>query len=338
MSDNNFLRAYELIVSRPPIIVTEVKHITPEVGSEKVVDKDGDYRSIDLDEAVVLTDLSFKGRIASNKQAGKGQPFSFTISGFSKDTQSYFQKNSVVILKAGYKDPSGKGGDLPILFVGQIFDFKTDHSQDIPTLVVTCSEGYTPSSSVKVTKSFPKDSGITYLDVLQYLADTYAENGLPLGRELSDIADKRGAGNPTPIDQITLNDGYNIQGVYLDKALSTACKEVGYTYYFNKGRLYIEPQNYISPQIEQFKITLRQAISLDKTIPSANTNSKDTQEAATGYKFKTFLDGRMDVGDMVDLEIPGRDVSGTFKIVSISYEMDYEGQDWYNFLEVQNNA
>jgi len=329
---DNFLRAYELTVSRPPNIITEAKTITPEVGSEKVVDKEGDNRTVDLDDAVVITELGFKGRIASNKQQGNGQPFTFTLTGFSEETESYFRKNSVVLLKAGYQ-----GQDLPILFAGQIYDLDIDKSQDIPVMKVSCSEGYTPSSAVKVTKSFPADSNVTYQDVLEYLASVYAENRIPLGREIVTLSNKEGVGGISAIDEIVLEDGYNISGEFLDEALSKACSEVGYTSYFNKGRLYIEPKNYTTDTVDEFKIGIRQAISINKTIPTADTNSKDNQESSEGYKFKTFLDGRMDVGDMIDLQIEDR-INGTFKVVGISYTMDYEGQEWYNEIEVQANA
>lgn len=329
----NFLHKYKLTISRPPQINENPETITPEDGSVQVVEKDGDYRTVDSLEAIEITDLSFKGNFNASNTKNSKSAFSFTLKGFRPQTESFVEKNSIVILEAGYENSL-----LSVIFVGQVYDKEVDNSQEVPVMKVMCTEGYTPSNSVKVTKEFPAATdgspAVTYQDILLYLSGLYSDNGIPIGREIDLLTNKVGQGMTLGIDEIELIDGYTIQSSYLDSALSKVCKEVGFTYYFNKGRLYIEPQNYQSELVEQFTITPQQVLSINKIIPKGALNSKDTQEASAGYRLKIFLDGRLDVGDLIDLRLDN--LNGTFKVKSLEFDMDYEGDSWYTIAEIQN--
>lgn len=325
---DNFKRIYELVIGRPPTIDDASQNISIDIGTHQVVSGEGDYRTVDLTEAIVITELSLKGNIHVNKQKSNGQPFVFELKGFSSETESYIQRNSVVILKAGYASQ-----DAYTLFVGQIYDYNYNYDTEIPVVRVSCTDGYTTSNSVKISKNFPES--ISYLDILNHIANVYAENRIPLGRDLEGLTNKTGAGDIDEIDNIILEDGYTIPSSYLDEALSSVCSEIGYTYYFSKSRLFIEPENYISDQIDSFELLPEHIISVVPAIPANNMNAKDTQEGVTGFKIKTLLDGRVDIGDVVNLKVNDK-INGTFKVVSLQYELDYEGQAWYNSMELSN--
>lgn len=326
----NFKRQYELTISRPPSINTEPQIITPDAGTSRVVNKDGDYRTVDKLESIVITDLDIQASVSTSKKMGSNTPFNLTMQGFNSNTEGFVEKNSVVILKAGYENTQ-----MSILFVGQVNDKTVDFSTEIPVMRLSCSDGYTPSSAVKITKEFPADPSTTYETVLQYLADIYADNGVPLGRGLTDLQDKLGVGVGNSIDKIRLTKGYVISGMFLDKALSKVCKEVGYTYYFNKSKLFIEPENYQNTLVDEFKILPNQIISIAKIIPTNSMNSKDTQEKTSGYRLKLLLDGRIDVGDFISTEI-NESVRGVFKVVDVKHDLHFEGDSWFTTIEVQD--
>lgn len=321
----NFIRKYTLTISNPPVIDNERKNITPEDGSSQVVFKEGDYRTEDLD-AVVITDLSFNARISGNKSSGSQSPLSLTLRGFDDQTLTYINKNSVIILKAGFENTQES-----TLFVGQVVTRGVNYESDIPEVTITASEGYTPSHSVKVSAVFPDN--VSYKEILEFLITKYGDNGIPVGRSLDELVSLVGKGKDLPIDQIVFPDGYTLPPTYLDTALSKVCKDVGFTYYFSKSRLYVEPENYVDNEVTSFNLTPSQILSLaDKTI-TAN-NAKDTQESSNGYKLKVMLDGRVDVGEVVDIDYER--VSGQFKITGVTHVLDYEGQDWYTEMEIQN--
>ncbi len=323
----NFNRVYELIVSRPPSINSNPTLITPDAETEQVVDKEGDYRTEDL-EAITITDLNLRGSVSSGKSKGSTSPFSATITGLTSNSLAYFEKNSVVILRAGYDNTN-----VSVLFAGQILTKEVDYSQETSTLSFTASEGYTPSNSVKVTKTFPANT--TYQNILQFLIDTYGNNGIPVGRGLSELSSLTGKGLSRGVDEITLVDGYTIEPMYLDSALDKVCRETGFTWYLNKSKLYVEPEDYVPTTVESFVLSPNQVLSVSEIIPSNNNNSKDTQEANSGFRIKLLLDGRIDVGDYIEIDIEGI-INGSFKVVNIVHNLEFEGESWFTTIEVQN--
>ena len=64
------------------------------------------------------------------------------------------------------------------------------------------------------------------------------------------------------------------------------------------------------------------------------TKQQNSQGAATGYKVSLFLDGRINLQSVLQVDFDER-WNGTYKITSINHKMDYEGNDWLTELNVQ---
>lgn len=321
-----FDRKYELIISSPPVIDSTAKNITPQ-DTSKIVTKEGDFRTVDELDAKIFTELQLTCTVGSLNKKGSSQTSNIEVKGMSDDNLRFIRKNGVVILKAAYKDTPS----LPILLAGQIVKKEVDTSGDTSSIKISISDGYIPTSSVKVSRDYPDK--VSYLAILQDLANIYAENGIPLGRDLGSLETLQGVGVDLPADQIVLENGYNLVG-YLDTCLGKVCKECGFTYYLSSSKLYIEPENY-TQTVSNFTFTNDQILSLKESTVSTNNNAKDNQEQNTGYILKTYLDGRIEVGSFITLTVEGES-KGSFKVVKVTHNLNYEGEEWFTTMELQN--
>lgn len=318
--------SYRLTISKPPQTNTSKKTITPDEGSVQVVTSKQDFRTIDPLSSIQITELQISGSVANGKE-NKNSGCNIDIYGLNSNSLSYIQEGSVVILEAGYED----NPKLPVIFAGQVQSASIDTESNITIAKLNCKEGYTPSS-VKVSKYFPE--GTSYLQILESLALDYGNNGIPLGRSIGGLASLQGVGVDSPVDSIVLTDGFSFYG-FLDTCLKQICDEVGFTFYISNARLYIEPKNY-----EQFtrlyEIETNSVLSAKQSVSNKiNKASVDNQETKSVWKLRTFLDGRLESGLFVELDIPDT-LSGRFKIINIKHSFDFEGSTWFTDLEIQN--
>lgn len=326
MDNQLFDRKYVLTISSPPVIDTAKKEVKPSV-DYVLVEKKEDYRSIDQLESKVFTDLNIRCKIDSAKSKTKGQGAVIEVEGLSEDSLHFIRKNGIVVLEAGYSSTD----TLPVILAGQISDKVVSEEGEINKLKIVVSDGYTPSSSVKISREYPPNT--TYLEILEDLAGIYASNKIPLGRSIRDLRSLQGVGVDLPVDKLSLTYGHCLVG-YLDTCLNQICKECGFTSYLSNSRLYIEPENY-ADNIQTYTFFSSNILSLQEITPANNNNSKDQQEQNNGYRLKCFLDGRIEVGMFINLNIEGES-KGSFKVVSTSQDLNYEGQNWFTTMELQN--
>lgn len=329
MAISRFGHKYELLISKPPSVVKSVQNLDETTTSTKVVEDASfqDFRTASELNTVTLTDLQIKVTTTGNIK-GKTSNSTIEIWGVGEDTLSYIKSNSYVILKGGYEqDPS-----LLVLFVGQVITVteSTDSGNSKVTLV--CKDAVVPTSSVKVTKSWPTET--PYTEILDFLAGIYTENGLPRANTFSQITPLTSSVISIPLDQKRATGGYSVMG-YLDTVLDDVCKSVGFVNYIASGKLHIEPDNY-SKTSEQFTLEEDLIQTIRKKTDNKDGASKGTgtTKNVQGYYVKTFLDGRMDIGKYV--KIKSSVVEGLFKIINTKHSLDYEGVDWSTEVEVQS--
>lgn len=322
-----YKHTYRLLIAKPPEINTTPTIISPDTSDNQVVTLDGDYRTEQL-TAIEITDLSMTARIASTTTTGKSTS-TITVKGLSEDNRSFVENNSIVLLEAGFEDEL-----LPVIFAGQVVDFDTYQDKEVPEIVIKCSDGYTPSLSVKVSKYYPE--GTSALQIIEDLANEYGNNGIPLGRPVSDLSSLLGQAMDLPIDQITYSSSTVLVG-NLEKVLKKFLKSVGFKSYLSNSRLYIEPINYNDGQVESLELKPWHVLSVrPSSTNSATTQTpKSTEQNKTGYKLKTLLDGRFEIGKFVDLKIEDI-LEGVFKIVDVNHVLDFEGESWFSEMEIQN--
>lgn len=321
-----FLRRYNLTISKPPQLDTSNKTITPEEGSVKVVTSQEDFRAVDTTNAITVSELQVTTQIKSGKDKSDAG-CTIEVMGLSNQSLAYIQDGSVIILEAGYDDDPR----LPVIFAGQVVSADISTKSNTSVAKISCKDGYSPAS-VKVSKYYP--AGISYLDVLEDLASVYADNGIPLGRDIGGLASLQGVGVTSPADSIVLADGFSLMG-FLDTALDQVCDDIGFTHYITNARLFIEPKNY-----EQFTsrftlppsniISARQSVS-----KSLNINSADSQEEKNVWRVEMFLDGRIAAGNFIEVNVPSV-INGTFKVVNVGHNLDFEGSQWTTVMEVQS--
>lgn len=320
-----FGHKYNLTISRPPQINTAATTTTP-TQQNNIIEDVNDFRTRSTD-AVVIDDLQITATVTNSKDSTKATTV-IKVWGVDSNTLSYVSSGSVVLLEAGWESLEAQ----TIIFAGQVVTSEVDTSGDLITVELTCQDGYTPNTSVKVSLEFPEQS--TALDVLQSLEAVYAANGVPSGRSLSTLESLLGQGMSLPVDQIIYPNGNQITG-YLDTALSKFCKSVGFVYYITNSRLYIEPANY-TETTNSFELLPTSVLSARKSSKKSTTTSqKDTSENKEGYIVKTFLDGRIELGNFITIQL-GETMNGSFKVTKVSHNLDYEGDSWYTTLEVES--
>ena len=323
--DYQLFHKYKLTISKPPTIIKTPVTVTSSEGKSDIIQGASDNRSVDPLKAIEITELQMSASITASKE-GSGSQTSIKVLGLGDESLAYIQADSIVLLEGGWE------GDkkLPLLFAGQVVTANVDTESNTSSVVIACKEGYTPAS-MKISKEYP--TGVNYKEILEDLASIYADNGVPVGRSLSELETLQGVGVDSPADQIIAADGYSVSG-FLDTVLTKVCKEVGFTYYFSSSKLYIEPKNY-SQTVDSLAFPASSVLSAKKVINNTNTTSKDEQDPKQGWKVKVFLDGRLEVGGFIELDVPNT-ISGSFKIIKITHELDYEGDVWFSTMELQD--
>lgn len=321
-----FLRKYKLTISKPPKLDKSKKVITPEEGSVKVVTSQEDFRAVESLKAIEISELQVTARVSNTKEK-TDSGCTIEVLGLSNQSLSYIKDGSVIILEAGYEDDP----KLPVIFAGQVVSADISTTSNTTIAKISCREGYSPSS-VKISKYYP--AGSSYLTILEDLASVYADNGIPLGRDIGSLASLQGVGVDNPIDSITLTDGFSIMG-FLDTALDQVCNDVGFTHFITNSRLFIEPKNY-EQFTKKFSLPATNVISAKQSVTGKiNIASADPQEDKNIWKVDVFLDGRIDAGNFIEVNVPNI-IAGTFKVISVKHSLDFEGSDWITSMEVQS--
>ena len=160
MELSNFNRKYELLIGLPPRMVprSRSEYINQSYGSlfssNNIVPTDVvfDYRK--EDRAVLINDLHFEADIKAlgDKTNNQGSNATIKIFNLSPETlQIVSQKNAKVILKAAYEGISR----TPIIYTGQVKECFTEKEGVNSVTTIQCTDGYTITSGLKVSKSFP---------------------------------------------------------------------------------------------------------------------------------------------------------------------------------------
>lgn len=306
-------RKYKLTIGLPPTetiftpIVSEA-----EVFGANLIPREGDYRTITLN-AVELTDHDITATISSKAASSSNANTVLYIYNLAPETLEIVEKiNNYVILEAGYAEDE----ELKVVFTGQVSSFSTDRQgQDLVT-TLTCSDGYIPNNTIRLSKTFPENT--TANTVMEYLIQRYKDSGVALGQYVPQI-------NPKEVVQYVQlyppNDtvfamGYSLNG-YLSDELRDLCKSMGYVNYITNGRLFIHPKSYTRTS-ERYQYSTNQLYSVRKSgKATSTTNSKND----IGIDVRMQLDGRLGVDKQI--EILDGNYKGIYKILSCAFAINY---------------
>ncbi len=329
--------------------VSSVTSNYTEVFGEKTTEfnttKQAGYRNNKEDNALEITDLQIVTNISNNSNTASGSGGNTTIEVFNLSAHTrdlVEQDNNSIILEAGYAEDE----ELVMIFSGQVMSSYTERRGTDLVTYLTCGEGYAPNNSIRISKKFRED--YTYADVLYYLADVYAKNGIPTGDIIVDWSEGTVGGRsslfadnnktlaekvavqvyPTlPVliarpNQTKLVTGYSAIG-YLHQVLENICKQIGYVSYITAGRLFIHPKGF-TKTIEEYEFTSAQMKSIRRM--SDKTTNSSTGKGISGVRITTFLDGRLDIDKRIKV-LDGQ-YAASYKIISKTHTLDYERGAW----------
>lgn len=328
MELSNFNRKYELLIGLPPRMVprSRSEYITQSFGSlfssNNIAPQDVvfDYRK--EDRAVLINDLHFEADIKAHgdKSNNNGNNATITIFNLSPQTLEIIsQKNAKVILKAAYEGYP----ELPIIYTGQVKECFTEKNGIDSVTTLQCTDGYTITSGLKVSKSFPPLS--TSAEVINDFIDALVGNGLSKGRIITD--------EPSfPVNRAPsltlLPRGWSYTG-YVNNALDTIAAEFGYVWYITNSVVYFHPREY-DRMFGAISLTTDLIHSIRRK-QDATTTSSINSEAKKGVTIITDLDGRIDLSKRIIIE--DGDYAGTYKVTQVEHKLSYRGTDWITVTE-----
>lgn len=306
-----------------------------------------DWRTSTTKNAVLITDMQISANIkgTANSSAPTGGTTTIKVLNLSQQTRDIVERvNNYIILEAGYEQDEA----LPILFSGQIETVYTEREGMDLVTTINCKEGYSPNNSIKISKSFKKDQ--TYGDVIAFLANAYAQNGVPTGEIVDDWGESTSASrtnlsiqpdnrkilasraNPEDYVQLPvmlarpantkLINGFSAMG-FLHQVLDQVCSQIGFVSYITNGRLFIHPKGF-TRTIEEFQFSSRQMKSIRNIASKAAGSS--VGQGTDGIRITTFLDGRLDIDKRI--RITDGTHAGTYKVTEKSHSLDFEGAKW----------
>lgn len=329
MELSNFNRKYELLIGLPPRMVprSRSEYINQSYGSlfssNNIVPTDVvfDYRK--EDRAVLINDLHFEADIKAlgDKTNNQGSNATINIFNLSPETlQIVSQKNAKVILKAAYEGYP----ELPIIYTGQVKECFTDSSSGVNSITtLQCTDGYTITSGLKVSKSFPPVTAAS--EIVEDLVGALVANGLSKGRVIVD--------EPSfPINKIPsltfLPRGWSYTG-YVNNALDSIASEFGYVWYITNSIVYFHPREY-NRMFGAVSLTTELIHSIRRK-QDATTTSSINSETKKGVTIITDLDGRIDLSKRIVIE--DGDYAGTYKVTQVEHKLSYRGGDWISVIE-----
>lgn len=356
MAFYNYKRVYSLVVGLPPtytVFTVNEGDFLAEVPPQYTVILDDTNLDLDTNNdlaitkrAVSISDLQMKADIqgSDSKSTGGNTTSTIKIYNLSKSQQSLVTApNSFVILRGGYEFQLGADKDyeaLPIIFTGQVISSRVEFEGTDRVTSLSCGDGFTPKSSIKVSLSLPPSqplyifdellidgtpatftTSINYKDIFELLIKAWKDNGIFTSDDSINLYLPEPVGD---ISVIILPLGWSYEG-FLADCMDDLCKSFGYTWYITNNTLFIHYKGF-NKFVKKF--TLEKTQTLDIKPLEDNSRGSDPTSKSSGVTVKTLLDGRFQRGSLI--EIPFGSERGTYSISGISYKMDYRGNDWYN--------
>lgn len=306
-------RKYKLTIGTPSTetiftpIVSEA-----EVFGANLIPSERDYRTVTLN-AVEITESDISATISSKASSSSNANTVLSIYNLAPETLDIVERvNNYVILEAGFAGDD----ELKVVFTGQVSSFSTDRQGQDMVTTLTCSDGYIPNNTIRLSKMFPENT--TANTVMEYLIQRYKDSGVALGQYVAQVdpKDKVEYVQLTSPSLTTFAMGYSLNG-YLSDELRDLCKSIGYVNYITNGRLFIHPTSY-TKTTERYQYSTEQLFSVRKSgKPTSTTNSKND----TGVDIRMQLDGRLGVDKQI--EILDGNYKGIYKILTCSFAINY---------------
>lgn len=353
MADGASFRVYQLAVGDEDAQVNGTEH--NEKGSMFYIDK-----------------LQFSASIkySTEKTDTSSDETTFEIYNLNRESSAKFKKiGATVMLRAGYDTQFKRGEDgeiimdyqsLPVIYVGKIiYAYTVKRGVDKITKVICSSDsveravkqvsvGYAPKTKrADVVKDLVKRLGLSVLEMdLSTLGDKSYETGMSIYGSVSNALNRVCQENGL----MWFTHNQQIRVVPADaKALNTAW-EVWPFQVIDSVEGYYKRQQ--SEQMAKAKTThsrgkkhkdnpyKKKPEDEKTTVETRADGSKLKTKITSGLRFKTFLDGRLKLGDNVVIRGSEeyleqmQDAHGQFRIIAVTHDLDFRGGSWTTELDL----
>lgn len=305
----------------------------------------------------------------TDKSGVSSDETTFEIMGLNRESSAKFKKvGSMIMLRAGYdtafkRDDTGEiindYESLPIIYIGSIiYAYTVKRGVDKVTRVV-CSSDKDERAITKTSIAYAPNT--KKADVIKDLVKKLGFSSLEM--DFGNLGDK------------AYPSGYSVYGSVAN-TLNRICEENGLMWFTYNKQIRIVPidakSTNLAWEVWPFQVIdsvegyYKRTQSLTKP-PAKTTHSRGKKKAATpkehaedislntqvnadgsklktriksGLRFKTFLDGRIKLGDNV--VIRGSDeyleqmanANGQFRVIGISHTLDYRGGSWQSEFDL----
>lgn len=300
------------------------------VGSEDVSFKGSGTGRTTTKKLSTVTDLQFTmtASYTSKKKSSSSDMTQIDIINLSDGVQKKFTEiGAVVMVKAGYMGDylsnedggSVDYGKLPVIYLGTIlYGYTIRKGVDMVTTIY-CSNDKIERVENKSTASFP--AGIKKRDILKQLVSdmhmTVAQSVLDsLGEEV-------------------YKNGWTAFG-NTSQQLEKLCSENGLNWFcYNKQVRVIKPNTKKGNTQKAWKLTPDTIIdSLEPFYKREKKTKKGLQSPRYGVRCRVYLDGRISLGDYVEITDAG-EFSGVYQIISLTHRLDFLKGGWETNLELE---
>lgn len=328
----NYLRKYKLTVENP---VKEPDEALVKLSQESSVLKlDADLTRTTV-YGTVIEDLHLEASIVfdTTTTSSNGNDAEIKVFNMDKNTRDRISKlNGRVILEAGYEN-----GAFDVIFTGQVKDIYTIRNGTDLVTVISCKDGWTPVSHIRITKSYPKDTNVK--DIFEDLISSFEDHGISRS-DTGILLDQINPPWAVPSD-VKLQKTWAFSG-FLRGAMDKLCQEYGLTYQIEHSTLFIYPKTY-KKMFTEVTITEEQILSIRRAARSNNKTANDVPKSS-GIQVKTLLIPKITPKYRVKVvsnnnfkagEFSLKDFEGEYKITKVSHNLAYEGSSWYTTLECE---
>lgn len=328
----NYNKKYELTIE------TVTKEDSPELikleQEASILAPNADLTSTTVN-GVVIEDLHMEANISldTTTTSSNGNSAEIRIFNLSKENVDRITKlNTRVILKAGYEE-----SDFDVIFTGQVSDIETVRNNADVVTVLNCKDGWTPTSQIRYTNSFPKDTPFT--DIFEDMIVNFEKHGITRS-DVGILLDETNSPWATP-SQLQVKKSWSYSG-FLRGGLDKLCEEFGLTYQIEHSTLFIYPKRY-NKMFSEVEITEDQILSLRKADKSNNRTSNDTQ-GTSGIKIEALLIPKLtpkyklkvvSKGSSIPSAYSLKEFEGEYKITGMQHRLSYEGDGWTTIISCE---
>lgn len=328
----NYLKRYKLTFENP--VETEDENLVKLNQEASILAPDADLTKTTI-QGTVIENLHMEANISldatttsSSNNRSEIKVFNMTKEAVNRISQI----NGKVILEAGYEQ-----GDYDVIFTGQVTNVHSmKNGADIVT-VISCKDGWTPTSQIRYTKSFKK--GVPSTEVFEDIISTFEKHGISRS-DTGILLDEVNSPWVVP-SETTIQKSWSYSG-FLRGALDKLCQEFGLTYQIEHSTLFIYPKNF-KEMFTEVVLTEEQIMSIKRAAKSNNKTSNSSSQNR-GIEVTTLLIPKLTTKYRVKVKSVStnnsegfniKDYEGEYKITSMSHKLSYEGNGWNTILSCE---